>query len=63
MRTQVLRRGGVCPFASSGQEYRAAACMSFAEDPLVGSIAKQYIEDRELHDRTAKEYTQRYATG
>ena len=37
--------------------------MSFAEDPLVGSIAKQYIEDRELHDRTAKEYTQRYATG
>lgn len=33
------------------------------EDPLVGSIAKQYIEDRELHDRTAKEYTQRYATG
>jgi len=62
MRTQVLRRGGVLSH-HRGKSTPAAACMSFAADPLVGSIAKQYIEDRELHDRTAKEYTQRYATG
>lgn len=34
-----------------------------AEDPLVGSIAKQYMEDRELHDKTAAEWTKRYAQG
>lgn len=31
-------------------------------DPLVGSIAQQYITDKEQHDATAKEWTRRYAT-
>ncbi|ORX95751.1 ubiquitin-conjugating enzyme, partial [Basidiobolus meristosporus CBS 931.73] len=31
-------------------------------DPLVGSIAKQYINDREEHDKIAKEWTGRYAS-
>eukprot|EP01102_Stenamoeba_stenopodia_P022475 TRINITY_DN9374_c0_g1_i1.p1 TRINITY_DN9374_c0_g1~~TRINITY_DN9374_c0_g1_i1.p1 ORF type:complete len:172 (-),score=16.28 TRINITY_DN9374_c0_g1_i1:244-759(-) len=31
-------------------------------DPLVGSIAQQYLTDRAAHDRTAKEWTRRYAT-
>ena len=30
-------------------------------DPLVGSIAKQFKQDREEHDRTAKLWTKRYA--
>ncbi|KAI9139737.1 ubiquitin-conjugating enzyme/RWD-like protein [Paraphysoderma sedebokerense] len=30
-------------------------------DPLVASIAHQYLNDRELHDKTAKEWTKRYA--
>ncbi|KAJ3165539.1 Ubiquitin-conjugating enzyme E2 2 [Geranomyces variabilis] len=30
-------------------------------DPLVGNIAQQYIKDREEHDRTAREWTKRYA--
>lgn len=30
-------------------------------DPLVGSIAQEYLTDRESHDRTAREWTQRYA--
>jgi len=31
-------------------------------DPLVGSIAQQYLTDREEHDRIAREWTKRYAT-
>lgn len=31
-------------------------------DPLVGSIATQYVNDREEHDRIAQEWTKRYAT-
>mmetsp|Transcript_164 Transcript_164/g.519 ORF Transcript_164/g.519 Transcript_164/m.519 type:complete len:158 (+) Transcript_164:171-644(+) len=31
-------------------------------DPLVGSIATQYLNDRETHDKTATEWTRRYAT-
>lgn len=31
-------------------------------DPLVGNIAQQYLTNREEHDETAKEWTQRYAT-
>jgi ubiquitin-conjugating enzyme E2 D/E len=31
------------------------------EDPLVASIAQQYILDRKEHDRVAKEWTSRYA--
>ncbi|KAL2915672.1 ubiquitin-conjugating enzyme E2 E3 [Polyrhizophydium stewartii] len=30
-------------------------------DPLVGSIAQQYLNDREEHDRIAREWTRRYA--
>lgn len=33
------------------------------QDPLVGSIAKQYLTDRETHDATAREWTWRYARG
>lgn len=31
-------------------------------DPLVGSIATQYLQHREEHDRVAKQWTKRYAT-
>jgi ubiquitin-protein ligase len=30
-------------------------------DPLVGSIANQYLNDREEHDRIAREWTRRFA--
>lgn len=30
-------------------------------DPLVGSIANQYLKNRDEHDRTAKEWTKRFA--
>ena len=33
------------------------------DDPLVGNIASQYRENREEHDRTAQEWTRRYASG
>ena len=32
-------------------------------DPLVGSIAKQLTEDKDAHERTAAEWTKRYAQG
>lgn len=32
-------------------------------DPLVGSIAQQYNSDKEAHDKTAAEWTKRYAQG
>jgi len=31
------------------------------EDPLMGNIAEEYLKDRELHDRKAREWTERYA--
>uniref|UniRef100_A0A915JJ29 E2 ubiquitin-conjugating enzyme n=1 Tax=Romanomermis culicivorax TaxID=13658 RepID=A0A915JJ29_ROMCU len=31
-------------------------------DPLVGSIAQQYLNNRDEHDRTAKSWTKRYAS-
>jgi hypothetical protein len=31
-------------------------------DPLVQSIAQEYLTNREKHDRTAVEWTRRYAT-
>eukprot|EP00160_Parvularia_atlantis_P017670 Unigene6181_Nuclearia_a/m.19009 Unigene6181_Nuclearia_a/g.19009 ORF Unigene6181_Nuclearia_a/g.19009 Unigene6181_Nuclearia_a/m.19009 type:complete len:172 (-) Unigene6181_Nuclearia_a:163-678(-) len=31
-------------------------------DPLVGDIATQYLNEREEHDRIAREWTKRYAT-
>lgn len=30
------------------------------DDPLVGSIAQQYLHDREEHDRIAREWTKRF---
>jgi ubiquitin-protein ligase len=33
------------------------------DDPLVASIAQQYLADRKAHDKTAAEWTRRYATG
>mmetsp|Transcript_31517 Transcript_31517/g.43742 ORF Transcript_31517/g.43742 Transcript_31517/m.43742 type:complete len:153 (+) Transcript_31517:159-617(+) len=32
-------------------------------DPLVGNIAQQYLADRAAHDKTATEWTRRYAQG
>ena len=31
------------------------------DDPLVASIAHQYLNDREEHDRIAKDWAKRYA--
>eukprot|EP00161_Ancyromonas_sigmoides_P017040 TRINITY_DN4601_c1_g2_i1.p1 TRINITY_DN4601_c1_g2~~TRINITY_DN4601_c1_g2_i1.p1 ORF type:complete len:164 (+),score=64.26 TRINITY_DN4601_c1_g2_i1:69-560(+) len=31
-------------------------------DPLVGSIAQQYLQDREAHDDMARSWTKRYAS-
>ena len=31
------------------------------DDPLVGSIARQYLNERHKHDQTARLWTQRYA--
>ncbi len=36
-----------------------ACCLA---DPLVGSIATQYLQNREEHDRVARLWTKRYAT-
>ena len=36
--------------------------MVLVEDPLVGSIAQQYVNDRQQHNEIAKEWTRRYAT-
>jgi ubiquitin-protein ligase len=44
-------RGGAC----------ARLTQRCAEDPLVGAIAQEYIADREKHDKTAAEWTRRYA--
>merc|ERR1712060_613943 len=33
------------------------------QDPLVTSIAQQYLSDREAHDKTAAEWTRKYAQG
>ena len=37
--------------------------VALPDDPLVGSIAQQYIADREAHDKAAAEWTKRYASG
>lgn len=36
---------------------------SAAADPLVGSIAQQLLTDKEGHNKTASEWTRRYAQG
>jgi len=35
--------------------------ITITEDPLVPAIAKQMVEDREHHDKTAREWTKKYA--
>ena len=37
--------------------------VSPTEDPLVGSIAQQLLADKDAHDKTAAEWTRRYAQG
>lgn len=39
------------------------ACVVCAEDPLVGNIAQLYMTNREEHDKTAAEWTRRFAQG
>lgn len=41
---------------------KSCVLSSFAADPLVGSIATQYLQNREEHDRIARLWTKRYAT-
>ena len=36
-------------------------CGFFADDPLVGATAQQYLTQREDHDKMAREWTRRYA--
>lgn len=36
-------------------------CPRDADDPLVGSIAQEYLVDRPKHDKTAAEWTRRFA--
>lgn len=38
-------------------------CPGFAADPLVGSIAQQLLTDKDGHNKTASEWTRRYAQG
>ena len=42
---------------------RRPTCQTTTDDPLVGSIAQQYLADRAAHDKTAAEWTKRYASG
>jgi ubiquitin-conjugating enzyme E2 D/E len=39
------------------------ACSCAADDPLVGSIAQQYLTDKDAHDKTAADWVKRYAQG
>jgi hypothetical protein len=34
-------------------------CLFVADDPLVGSIAQEYLTDREQHDNMARDWTKR----
>ena len=43
-------------------EQNRPTAWAFAADPLVGSIATQYLQNREEHDRIARLWTKRYAT-
>ena len=47
---------GDCSIGVSFQLY-----FNFLEDPLVGSIAQQFINDRRTHDKIARNWTKRYA--
>lgn len=39
----------------------ATAASPVTDDPLVGDIARLYKTNRELHDKTAREWVQRFA--
>ncbi|KFR14079.1 Ubiquitin-conjugating enzyme E2 E1, partial [Opisthocomus hoazin] len=41
---------------------RVVCFLFFSADPLVGSIATQYMTNRAEHDRMARQWTKRYAT-
>lgn len=60
-------------FSQAGTDLLAKIEMSFSfpqsnvhsslpADPLVGSIATQYMTNRAEHDRMARQWTKRYAT-
>jgi len=34
---------------------------NLVDDPLVGSIARQFVNDRRTHDKIARNWTKRYA--
>lgn len=42
--------------------YVLSLSLCLSADPLVGSIATQYLTNRTEHDRIAKQWTKRYAT-
>ena len=52
--------GGPSAAAGSGAHLSPPPALA-AEDPLVASIATEYLNNREKHDRTAAEWTRRYA--
>ena len=49
--------------SSASLPHHLRHAVSCAEDPLVGSIAQQLLQDKEQHDKTAAEWTRRYAQG
>jgi ubiquitin-protein ligase len=51
----------VCPHRAELANARACVCVH-AADPLVANIAQQYVKDRKEHDRTARDWTRRFAT-
>ena len=48
--------------AGGSADLLTGLCVGCADDPLVGSIASEYLNDRENHDKVAAEWTRRYAT-
>ena len=53
------------PTASDHVREQDNLCCCFCfylADPLVGTIASQYVTNREEHDRIAKDWTKRFAT-
>ena len=67
-----LQRGHLPVYRPAGQGHRltwlprarpVSPLSPPADDPLVASIAQQLLSDREGHDKTAAEWTKRYAQG
>jgi hypothetical protein len=48
---------------SPTQPIKRGGARIYIDDPLVGAIAQQYTSDRAAHDKTAAEWTKRYASG